>query len=237
MSLSDPAARERVRMPWYDPRSIWRSIVMRPRIYVGALVGLGVLLLLPRSVSPDVRGATAWCAGGATYLILAHRVMHRCQSDRIRSRAALHDDSGMVILALILLAIFASVAAILGLATEAKAAAGGGKLLYVALAAATIVVAWTVMQVAFTLHYAHEHYAPHHQARDGRSGLTFPGELNPDYWDFLYFATSIGATSQTSDVSIGTKGLRRLVTLHAAVAFFFNTMILAMTINLAASMA
>ena len=42
MSLSDPAARERVRMPWYDPRSVWRSIVMRPRIYVGTLVGLAV---------------------------------------------------------------------------------------------------------------------------------------------------------------------------------------------------
>ncbi len=237
MSLSDPAARERVRMPWYDPRSVWRSIVMRPRIYVGTLVGLAVLLLLPRSVSPDVRGATAWCAAGATYLSLAYRVMHRCQSDRIRSRAALHDDSGMVILALILLAIFASVAAILGLATEAKTAAGGGKLLYVALAAMTIVIAWTVMQVAFTLHYAHEHYDPYQLARDGRGGLTFPGEASPDYWDFLYFATSIGATSQTSDVTIGTKGLRRLVTLHAAVAFFFNTMILAMTINLAASMA
>jgi uncharacterized membrane protein len=31
--------------------------------------------------------------------------------------------------------------------------------------------------------------------------------------------------------------MRRLVTLHAVVSFFFNTMVLAMTINLAASMA
>jgi uncharacterized membrane protein len=66
-------------------------------------------------------------------------------------------------------------------------------------------------------------------------GLDFRGDRNPDYWDFFYFATSIGAASQTSDVSIHTKPLRRLVTLHAIISFFFNTAVLALTINLAAS--
>lgn len=225
------------RAHWYSPRSIWRSIVMRPRIYLGAFVGIVTLLLLPYSVSWAARGATAWCAGGGTYLMLAYGVMTRCESDRIRSRAARQDDGAIVILAVVLLAIFASFASIFGLVTEAKEASRGAKLVYVGLAAATILVAWAVMQVVFTLHYAHEHYAPHNLARDGTGSLDFPNDPNPDYWDFLYFATSIGATSQTSDVTIRSKGLRRLVTLHAVVSFFFNTMVLAMTINLAASMA
>ena len=210
---------------------------MRPRVYVGAIVGGLALLLLPHSVSASLRGAAAWCAGGSAYLALACNVMSNCQSDRIRSRAAQHDDSGMVILAVILLAIFASLGAIFGLVAEAKAATGMVKQALVALAGATILVAWAVMQVAFTLHYAHEHYAPNDLGRDGRGGLAFPGETHPDYWDFLYFATSIGATSQTSDVTIGTKGLRRLATLHAVVSFLFNTTVLAMAINLAASLA
>ena len=227
----------RRRAAWYSPHSIWRSIVIRPRVYIGALACIAVVLLLPSSLSSAVRGATAWCVGGGTYLILAYQVMSRFHSDRIRSRAAQQDDSAIVILALILLAIFASFAAIFGLATEAKAVSSGAKLAIVALAAATIFIAWSVMQVVFTLHYAHKYYEPHSQLGESIGGLEFPGDPNPDYWDFLYFATSIGAASQTSDVAIRTKALRRLVTLHAVVAFFFNTMVLATTINLAASMA
>jgi uncharacterized membrane protein len=67
-------------------------------------------------------------------------------------------------------------------------------------------------------------------------GLDFPDDETPDYWDFLYFATSIGAASQTSDVAIRTKALRRLVTLHAVISFFFNTAVLALVINIGASL-
>jgi uncharacterized membrane protein len=235
--MTNSALAPQRRARWYSPRSIWRSILIRPRVYIGTLVGLAAVLLMPSSISWAVRGATAWCLGGCTYLVLALRAMRRCPSDKIRSRAARQDDSAVVILGLVLLAIFASFAAIFGLVTEAKEASREAKLLYVGLAATTILVAWFVMQVVFTLHYAHEHYAPHNVTRDGMSGLEFPKDSLPDYWDFLYFATSIGATSQTSDVSIASKGLRHLVTVHAIVSFFFNTMVLAITINLAASMA
>ena len=91
------------------------------------------------------------------------------------------------------------------------------------------------MQMTFTLHYAHEFYRPSVRGRDEIGGLVFPGESKPDYWDFLYFATSIGATSQTSDVGIRSRAIRRLVTVHAIVSFFFNSAVLALTINLAAS--
>jgi uncharacterized membrane protein len=225
------------RARWYSPRSVWRSIAIRPRVYGGALVGIATLLLMPHSASWAVRGAAAWCTGGGTYLLFSYGIMSSCDSERIRSLAARQDDSAVVILALVLLAIFASFASIFGLVNEAKEASREGRLAYVGLAAATILIAWAVMQVVFTLHYAHEHYAPHNLARDGTGSLDFPNDPTPDYWDFLYFATSIGATSQTSDVSIRSKGMRRLVTLHAVVSFFFNTMVLAMTINLAASMA
>jgi uncharacterized membrane protein len=235
MSATVTTPRQRLR--WYSPRSIWRSIVLRPRVYLAAAVAIAALLLLPRSLSLSVRCASAWCLGGATYLALAWRLMRSCHSDRIRSRAARQDDSGTVILLLILLALFSSFAAIFGLITQAKAAPADAKALYLALAAATIFTSWSVMQVAFALHYAHEYYAPHDDGRTSAGGLTFPGDEHPDYWDFLYFAISIGAASQTSDVSIRSKSLRHLVNLHSVVAFFFNTMVLAMMINLAAGLA
>jgi uncharacterized membrane protein len=121
------------------------------------------------------------------------------------------------------------------LLSEAKAASSHGKMLFVGLAATTIFISWVVMQVAFALHYAHQYYRPDH-AVPGVNGLDFPKDAYPDYWDFFYFSTSIGAASQTSDVNINSKELRRLVTLHAIVAFFFKVAVVALMINLAASL-
>jgi len=198
------------------------------------------LLVLPSSFHAAVREATAWCIGGSTYLLMAFSIMRGCQAGELRRRAARQDDSAVVILVLILVAMFSSFAAIVGLLGAAKAAAGEGRLVFVGLAGATILVSWTVTQVAFTLHYAHEYYALDTAAGSGDQHtppLTFPGGGQPDYWDFFYFATSFGAASQTSDVMINAKSIRRLATLHAIVSFFFNTMVLALTINLAASLA
>jgi len=127
---------------------------------------------------------------------------------------------------------FLAIAELIGLA---KTAGSEARIWYLALAGSTIFVSWLVTQVMFAFHYAHEHYSPHgSHATEG--GLDFPTDQHPDYWDFIYFSTSIGATSQTSDVAIKSKEIRRLVTLHAVVSFFFNTMVLALTINLLASL-
>jgi uncharacterized membrane protein len=232
------SASARARANWYSPLSIWRSLVLRPRAFAGAITGIAVFLLLPEAVHGAGREAMAWCAGGAVYLIMAFRVMRNCSGKLLRKRAARQDDSAVVILVLVLLAIFSSFAAIFGIIAEAKNATNDGKLFFVGLAGATIFISWLVMQVSFTLHYAHEFYAPHRLAdKDAPQALSFPQDSEPDYWDFFYFATSFGAASQTSDVMINAKSLRRLATFHAIVAFFFNTMVLALTINLAASLA
>lgn len=232
------AARRRAR--WYSPRSIGRSLALRPRVVAATVISIAALFLLPSSLRASVREALAWCAGGGAYLIMSFKLMLGCHSDKIRTRAARQDDSGVVILVLVLMAIFSSFAAIFGLLAAAKGASDAGKLFFVGLAAATIVISWLVTQVAFTIHYAHEYYAPDHFSKspsDANNALTFPGDAMPDYWDFFYFATSFGAASQTSDIVINTKPMRRLTTLHAIVSFFFNTMVLALTINLAASLA
>ena len=216
----------------YDYPSRMRCLDMPTR---GAAVGIALLWFMPRSIPAPVRETTAWCLGAAVYLVLAFRLMRSCHSDRIKLRAGIQDDSGILILGLILLAIFSSFSAIFGLLSEAKVASSDAKMLFVALAGATIFISWMVMQVAFALHYAHQYYRPDH-ATPGVNALDFPNDAHPDYWDFFYFSTSIGAASQTSDVNINSKELRRLVTLHAIVAFFFNVAVVALMINLAASL-
>ncbi len=231
MSTSSPF----VHRKWYNPRSIWRSLLLRPRVFFGAIAGISALFLLPPSLKPAVRSSLAWDIGGLVYLALALVLMLRFNAAKMKARSARADDGGAVILVLVLIAILASFAAMTGLAGEARDAPKAEKLWYLGLAGATLFISWLVTQVVFTIHYAHQHYARNPDGTDTPS-LVFPSDDKPDYWDFFYFATSIGATSQTSDVSIRTKAMRRLVTLHAIVSFFFNTMVLAITINIAAGL-
>jgi uncharacterized membrane protein len=221
---------------WYRPRSIARSIAIRPRVYLAALAAVSAIVLLPSAVSGNLRTAIAGDFAAIVYLALGFRTMLSCGSDLIRKRAARQDDGKIVILILVLLAIALSFWTVIGVLSDAKQISDHTKHLRTLLAAATVGLSWLVTQVVFTFHYAHEFYRPDDTAEKLAGGLEFPHDSKPDYWDFFYFATSLGAASQTSDVAIRTKALRRLVTLHAVVAFFFNTAVLALAINIGASL-
>ena len=100
-----------------------------------------------------------------------------------------------------------------------------------ALAIGTVVLSWTFTHTIFALHYAHAFYGEHLR----KSGLKFPDDDDPDYWDFVYFAFVIGMTFQVSDVAITHKSIRRLVVAHGALSFFFTAAIISVTVNIAAS--
>jgi uncharacterized membrane protein len=86
----------------------------------------------------------------------------------------------------------------------------------------------------FALHYAHDFYMTDQHGTHG--GLEFPGEPAPDYADFLYFACIIGTSAQTADVSFTSRKMRRNGIVHCVLAFFFNTTLLALTINIASGL-
>jgi uncharacterized membrane protein len=99
----------------------------------------------------------------------------------------------------------------------------------VILIVATLALAWFFANMMFTLHYAHLFYLQV-KGRD-QGGLDAPGTREPDYWDFLYFAFTLGMTFQTSDVSVTGAHMRRVVLGHCLAAFVFNMGILAFTVN------
>lgn len=103
------------------------------------------------------------------------------------------------------------------------------------LIAVTLVLAWTGANTVYTLHYAHLYYSADETGRD-RAGLDFPGNRpEPDYADFVYFAFTIGAALQTSDVMVTSPAVRRIVILHSLEAFIFNTGVLALAIGILSS--
>ncbi|MEQ1612967.1 MAG: DUF1345 domain-containing protein [Hyphomicrobiaceae bacterium] len=220
----------------FRPSTLARGFIARPKLYYAIGCAALALLVMPQSLPSSARAAAAWNIGGLVYLILAFGLFRSCRVDEIRQRAAREDESAIVFLLLILTAIASSFSATIGLIGEAKVAKGQMAALLLGLSGMTILVSWTVTQIVFTLHYAHSFYQPVEGSTDTQRGLKFPEDDHPDYWDFFYFTTSIGATSQTSDVAITSKSLRRLVAFQAVLSFVFNTTVLALAINLAASL-
>lgn len=93
---------------------------------------------------------------------------------------------------------------------------------------AAVPLGWLTVHIMAATHYAHLYWT-------GARGLAFPETDRPAGIDFIYFALTIGMTAQTSDVAVTTPRMRRLVTLHGVVSFFFNTVILAAIVNAAVS--
>jgi uncharacterized membrane protein len=105
------------------------------------------------------------------------------------------------------------------------------------LAGLAVLASWTLTHATFALHYAHYYYGdgPAPGPQDDRGGLAFPGGQLPDFSDFLYFSFVIGMTCQVSDIQVTSRPMRRLTLLHGVLSFFFNTVILALAVNLLAS--
>jgi len=216
-----------------------RAFMARPRLSVAAGAGLGVwaacAAFLPR-LSPSSAAIAGWDVFCLLYLGATLAAIARQAPDDMRARAAQQDQGQAVILLLILAACAASLAAVGLELSLAQHEHGLEKAVRVAAAFVTVTASWFVMQMVFALHYAHEYYAADPATGEDLGGLAFLGGEAPDYWDFLHFSIVIGVASQTADIAFTNKRLRRLGTAHSLIAFAFNTLILALTINLVAGL-
>ena len=202
-----------------------RFVRVRIRLLVSLAIGLVTLVLLPHQLRWPTRALIAWDVTAALYVITAAAVMLRASISHIRSHAIVADDGRFAIL---FLTAGAALASLLAIVAEIGVAGGGPA--QIALAILTITLSWTMVHTSFALHYAHDYYRPKEPG-----GLQFPGETRPDYWDFVYFSFVIGMTAQVSDVAITDRTLRRTATAHGVISFIFNTALLALMVNIAAS--
>lgn len=177
--------------------------------------------------------ALAWVVAVLLFLVLATLAVGVASPERLRARARIQDASRWVIQVLIVLAAVASLAAVIALLKKADGETTALLALRIALAGGVVVLSWTLIHTVFAVHYAHAFYGDGPlPGSDDAGGLLFPGgDQAPDFWDFFYFSLVLGMTCQVSDVQITGKHMRRLASVHGALSFFFNTVILALTIN------
>ena len=217
-----------------------RPFAARPKLTAAFLAGLAAAAAARWiwGAQPVTSAVLGWDTLCLAYGASAVWAMAERSPDQIRARAAQDDQGRAVILAVVLTAAVMAICAVAAELSIAKTVHGVERALRVGLAFATVAASWLTVHLIFALHYAHGYYDPAPVADGDAGGLSFPGEAKqaPDYWDFLHFAVIVGVAAQTADVAITSRRMRRLNTIHALFAFAFNTVVVALTINLLAGL-
>ena len=202
------------------------------RFYGSGVLGALVFGLAP-ALHPWLRLVVAGDVFFTAYLSSTAVHALGATPDSIRRRASYEDEGVIVIIVLTLAVVALCLAALFALLR-------GGPPAPLSLLAAilSVLFGWFTLHTVAAFRYAHLYYAPGSAPDAGRrdaGGLEFPGHQEPDLWDFLYYAFVIGMTAQVSDVQVSNAAMRRTTLAHGVTSFFFNTVILALAVNIAAS--
>ena len=199
--------------------------IRRPVYWTAALLAVLVFALLAQQTYLPRALLLGFNTGALFYVVSAFYMMSTTHASAIKQRAIHQQEGKWTALAV---SIVTALVVLVALSMELHAAKTKS-IWEVALAGSTIFLAWFFVALVFAQEYAHSYYM-------ADKGLDFPGEPEPDYWDVTYFSLVLNMTCQTSDVAINTRHMRRLVLLHSVIAFFFNVIILAITVNVVAGL-
>jgi uncharacterized membrane protein len=205
----------------------------RPRMLIALAIGFVVAILTSQHMRPMVRVLVGWDTTVWSYLVLIWAHMAAADAGRVRDSARRDDENAGVVLFVICLATIASIAAIVLELASAKGTAGASTVWHYALTGLTLMGAWFLIPTIFTQHYARLYYDTDVQ----ETPLLFPDHsLEPNYWDLLYFSFTIAVASQTSDVVLRSRPIRRAALAQSVLSFYFNVAVLGLCVNIAAGL-
>jgi uncharacterized membrane protein len=208
---------------------VWNHL----KLWVAATVGIFITFLLPSHWTLISRVLTGWDGALVVLVPLTYIRMRHWDARQLRAHYEEEDPTAPVIIIVVVAAALLSLAAIIGLLSTAKQVAPADKVTHLLLATTTVALSWLLVHTMFTLRYADIYYSI---PQDGHRPLTFPGTSEPLFWDFAYFAFTIGVACQTSDVCTNDTMIRRTVTYHSVIAFVFNLAVLGFAINVSAGL-
>jgi uncharacterized membrane protein len=240
--MTEAAVRTKTKVPraCSDIFRFWISIAM------GLLVALGFEIVVialqvtgARTVHSDEKfeldlgfGArlTIWLGFAITYLALGLHAFARCDRAelvrRVRAtplpasrikRWLLAGGGGIgwpIVIASV--AFFTIITAVLKRSQSTALVLG--------LAALTVVTCWMVITFSFALQYARRDIE--------RGGLKFPGSREPIFTDYNYLAIGCSATFGTTDTTVVTSSMRRIVSVHSVLGLLMNTVVVAVLLSI-----
>lgn len=213
------------------------------RLLCGAVLGLVVSFGLPLFHWPlddASRGLLGWCVAAAAYLLPAWWLAETSDAEGTRLRAQQLDQPKAWILIIMVIAVGVGVGVIAMLLQQVPRLSGAQRVGHIALGLAGLASSWLMIHTIYAFHYAHRYYQ-REKKESGKGpkaeppGLKFPGKSEPDYFDFLYYSFVVGMTSQVSDVQVTSREMRRITLIHGVLAFTFNMLVLALSINVVAA--
>lgn len=202
-------------------------------IVIGLMAGLFVQIVVKGEPSAVTRTLIGWNAGAWSYLAMIWFMMITAPKRSIERFAEQEDQSAAVVLSVVSLSAIASVAAIIHILAGAKSGVPHQTSEHVLFATTTLIAGWFLVPTIYTLHYARLYFTD----TESPYALAWPDrDCDPDYWDFLYFSFTIAVASQTADVALKSRRMRRAALAQAILSFFFNLAILGLSINIGAGL-
>src|SRR5579883_2420225 len=199
------------------------------RLTLSLAVGVAAVVAVAARLAPVAAVLVGWNAAGLALLAQSWINIGTADAEQTRRRAGSEDPGRTLVYVIVVLTSAVSLLAATVLVRGARNLPGDVKQAVIGLCLATVGLAWTMTHTAFTFRYAHLYYR---EDAEGVGGLTVPGQERPTYFDFAYFAFTIGMCFQVSDVCVTSPQIRRAVLLHAVISFAYNSVILAFVLNL-----
>jgi uncharacterized membrane protein len=214
------SARHRARV---DTR---RAVV---RIGISFAVGLAAYLCVRGRLPSAMSTLIGWDMGALTLLALSWGGISNADAEATRQRAGSEDPGRTLVYVIVVTTSSVSLLAATLLLRNTNTLPPEFAGAVAALCLVTVALAWTTTHAAFTFRYAHLYYR---EDSEGVGGVDLPGKEPPTYFDFAYFAFTIGMCFQVSDICVTSRQIRRAVLLHAVISFAYNSIILAFVLNL-----
>jgi uncharacterized membrane protein len=208
-----------------------------PLTRIGLTLAVAAILYGATSAAVEwhLRLLVAWCGGALFFLLQIAAMFASLDADGVRERSqqSARAEGHAPMLVGVVLTVLASIGTVMYLLNRAQAQTESYRL-YLALSPIAIAESWLVLQATFAVYYARLYYEP---AAPGRpeaigEGLQFPTPVPPDYWDFLYFSTTLAMCYQVSDVTVTSRFIRRVVMVQCLISFFYYTVLIGLVMNL-----
>lgn len=210
------------------------------KLYVSLALALVCFFLVRSRMSAPTEFMATWLTYAVSSLTLSALTIFNVHPSDMHHDAHAQDSNKTLIFIFAVSASLASLLAIVLLLKNSSTENASRINLHILLSLACVIISWLLVHTIFTFRYAHFYYCDIEDGSDSKSfkpgGLDFPREKKPDYLDFAYFSFVIGMTFQVSDVQVSSRRIRRLALMHGLLAFTFNTVIVALSINIVAGL-